>query len=193
MKLTADGSAKPGRNRSSSRRRALKRTKAPVISETHRPDEEYRVGPGRPPREYQFKPGQSGNPKGARRKPKSIMPDLRAYLGRSLNNKMKLKQGEQHQVVTLAKAGIDQLVLQFAQGDRHARRDLIALAKALSFDLTAGHDKASDHDQHPHSRERDAALIADFLRRHALETKAPQSIEAPTPSNEDGADDEIET
>jgi hypothetical protein len=32
MKLTADGSAKPGRNRSSSRRRALKHTKAPVTS-----------------------------------------------------------------------------------------------------------------------------------------------------------------
>ena len=156
-------------------------------------DAEYRVGPGHPPREYQFKPGQSGNPKGARRKPKSIVPDLRAHLERSLNNKMALKQGEQDRVVTLAKAGIDQLVLQFAQGDRHARRDLIALAKALSFDLTAGHDKASDHDPDPHSRERDAALIADFLRRHTPETKAPASIEASPSSHRDGVDDETET
>ena len=31
-------------------------------------EEEYKVGPGRPPKEYQFKPGQSGNPKGAKRK-----------------------------------------------------------------------------------------------------------------------------
>jgi hypothetical protein len=28
-------------------------------------ENEYRVGPGRPPKEFQFKPGQSGNPKGA--------------------------------------------------------------------------------------------------------------------------------
>jgi hypothetical protein len=28
-------------------------------------DGEFKVGPGRPPKEYQWKPGQSGNPKGA--------------------------------------------------------------------------------------------------------------------------------
>src|SRR6476661_1090278 len=39
--------------------------------------EEYKVGPGRPPREYQFKPGQSGNPKGAKRKPPTLLPDLK--------------------------------------------------------------------------------------------------------------------
>ena len=27
-------------------------------------DDDYKVGPGRPPQEYQFKPGQSGNPNG---------------------------------------------------------------------------------------------------------------------------------
>jgi hypothetical protein len=31
-------------------------------------EEEYRVGPGRPPREYQFKPGNPGRPKGSRNK-----------------------------------------------------------------------------------------------------------------------------
>ena len=156
------------------------------------PDAEYRVGPGHPPREHQFKPGQSGNPKGARRKPKSIVPDLRAHLESSLNNKMTLKYGDQERLVTLAKAGIDQLVLQFAQGDRHARRDLIALAKALSFDLTAG-DKTGDNDPDSHTREGDAALIADYLRRHALKTTAQHSSDAPTPSNGAGDDDEIET
>jgi Family of unknown function (DUF5681) len=170
-----------------------RRPAKPPIANTNEPDEEYRVGPGRPPREFQFKPGQSGNPKGAKRKPKSIVPDLRAYLGRSLNDKMTLKQGDQDRVVTLAKAGIEQLVLQFAQGDRHARRDLIALAKALSFDLTAGYDKASDHDPDPHSSERDAALIADYVRRHAPETKAPTPIEASSPGHRDGVDDETET
>jgi hypothetical protein len=67
--------------RSSLRRRIRdgKRSDAPPL--TSNPlDQEYRVGPGRPPREYQFKPGQSGNPKGARRKPKSIAPDLKASI-----------------------------------------------------------------------------------------------------------------
>ena len=100
--------------------------------------EEYKVGPGRPPKEFQFKPGQSGNPKGAKRKPPSATPDLKLLLERALSTKVKLKQGEKEQIVTKAAAGIEQLVNQFAKGDRHARRDLIALADKLGVDLLAG-------------------------------------------------------
>src|SRR5262245_59686207 len=32
-------------------------------------DAEYKVGPGRPPKEHQFKPGVSGNRKGRKKKP----------------------------------------------------------------------------------------------------------------------------
>src|SRR5688500_2826803 len=85
---------------------------------------EYKVGPGRPPKEFQFKPGQSGNPKGAKRKHPSITRDLKAALERALNRKVRLNQGEREQTVTMAEAGIRQLVAQFARGDRYARRDL---------------------------------------------------------------------
>jgi hypothetical protein len=105
-------------------------------------DQEYKVGPGRPPKEYQFKPGQSGNPKGAKRKPKSMAPDLKLALERALNKTIKLKQGEQQRIVTMAVAGIEQLVTQYVKGDRHARRDLIALADKLGVDLIAGHQQA---------------------------------------------------
>ena len=57
-------------------------------------DQEYKVGPGRPPREYRFKPGQSGNPKGAKRKSPSMAPDLKAALEQALNKTIKLKQGD---------------------------------------------------------------------------------------------------
>jgi hypothetical protein len=100
-------------------------------------DQEYRVGPGRPPKEYQFKPGQSGNPKGARRKPKSIAPDLKALFERALSGKVTLKQGEQEKIITKAAAGIEQLVNQFAKGDRHARRDVLTLAARFGVDLVA--------------------------------------------------------
>jgi len=111
-------------------------------AKTEPAEQEYRIGPGRPPREYQFKPGQSGNPKGAKRKPPSLEPDLKAALQQALKKKIKLKQGDKERVVTMATAGIEQLVAQYAKGDRHARRDLIALADKLGVDLMAGQQQA---------------------------------------------------
>ena len=115
-----------------------KRRDKPAVSDTDRPDQEYRVGPGRPPKEFQFKPGQSGNPKGAKRKSSSIAPDLKALFERALSQTVKLRQGEKERIVTKAAAGIEQLVNQFAKGDRHARRDLMVLADKLGVDLAAG-------------------------------------------------------
>jgi hypothetical protein len=43
---------------------------------------EYKVGPVRPPKEHQFKPGQSGNPKGAKRKAPSLIPGLKELFER---------------------------------------------------------------------------------------------------------------
>src|SRR3954452_20784804 len=111
--------------------RDRKRSNAPLSLKTDQSDQEYQVGPGRPPKEYQFKPGQSGNPKGARRKPTSIAPDLKALFERAISGKVTLTQGEQKKIITKAAAGIEQLVNQFARGDRHARRDLLVLAKTL--------------------------------------------------------------
>jgi hypothetical protein len=105
---------------------------------TATPDQQYKVGPGYPPKEHQFKPGRSGNPKGAKRKRPSIALDLKAALERALNKKIKLKQGEKEQLVSMAQAGIEQLVTQFVKGDHRARRDLIALADKLGVDLMAG-------------------------------------------------------
>jgi uncharacterized protein DUF5681 len=106
---------------------------APAASDT-----DYKIGPGHPPKEYQFKPGQSGNPKGAKRKPPSIALDLKTALERALNKTVKLRQGDKERTVSMATAGIEQLVAQYAKGDRHARRDLIALADKLCIDLIAG-------------------------------------------------------
>jgi hypothetical protein len=102
---------------------------------TQTSEPEYKVGPGRPPKEHQFKPGQSGNPKGAKRKPKPIAPDLKAALERALNERIKLKQGEKERITTMAEAGIKQLVAQFAKGNHQARRDLIVICDKLDVDL----------------------------------------------------------
>src|SRR5262245_18206378 len=117
--------------------------RAAAAAATEASDQEHKVGPGRPPKEYRFKPGQSGNPKGAKRKPKSMATDLKAALECALNKKIKLKQGERERVVTMATAGIEQLVAQFAKGDRHARRDQMALADERVGTLMAGHQQGN--------------------------------------------------
>ena len=113
---------------------------APAPTET--PEPEYKVGPGRPPKEYQFKPGQSGNPKGLKRKPKPMAPDLKAAVERALHEPIKLKQGERERTMTMAEAGIKQLVAQFVKGNHQARRDLFVYAKDLGIDLMAGQGQA---------------------------------------------------
>src|SRR6516162_8478711 len=109
---------------------------------TKTPEPEYKVGPGRPPKEYQFKPGQSGYPQGAKRKPKSMAPDLKAALERALNEPIKLKQGDRERTMTMAEAGIKQLVAQFVKGNHQVRRDLIVLADKLGVDLMPGQQQA---------------------------------------------------
>src|SRR4029077_5668306 len=84
---------------------------------------EYKVGPGRPPKEYQFKQGQSGNPKGRKRKAPSLLPDLKQLFESALNQKVKVTQGGGQRLLTMWDAGMQQLAVQFAKGDRHARRD----------------------------------------------------------------------
>jgi hypothetical protein len=157
---------------------------APAQTETS--DQEYKVGPGRPPREHQFKPGQSGNPKGAKRKPPSITLDLKALLERALDKKVTLKQGEKKQTVTMAAAGIEQLVAQYAKGDRHARRDLVALADKLGVDLMAGQHQAieealaSNHE----------AILLTYVKRQYDKVAIPSPVFAPPELLDDDPQDQ---
>ena len=161
---------------------ALVAAKLPVSEEV------YRVGPGRPPKEFQFKPGQSGNPKGARRKANSLVPDLKSLLERALNGKALLKQGEMERIVSKAAVGIEILVDQFAQGDRHARRDLMDLAQKWGVDLTAGYSQAIEKALQTSVSADDEAVLTDFLQRHGKvrdDAIEPQLTQSPDLSNED--------
>jgi hypothetical protein len=160
-----------------SRARLIARDGAATNSETNEPDHE-KVGYGRPPKEYQFKPGQSGNPKGARRKPRSIAPDLKALFERALSRKVTLRQGDQEKIITKAAAGIEQLVNQFAKGDRHARRDLLALAERLGVDLVAGQGAGLEQTVAAALSANDEALLADYVQRHAIQPDRSDEIDA---------------
>src|SRR5262245_16073050 len=152
-----------------------RRDEAASAAATATAAEEYKVGPGRPPREYQFKPGQSGNPKGAKRKPPPIALDLKLALERALNKTVKLKQGERERVVTVAVAGIEQLVAQFAKGDRHARRDLIALCDKLGVDLLAGQHQAIEEALASNHEE----ILLTYVQRQYDKVVQPSPVLAP--------------
>ena len=142
----------------------------------------YRVGPGFPPREHQFKPGHSGNPDGARKRPPSIAPDLKALLQAALSKKVTLTIGDKERVLTKAAAGIEQLVDQFARGDRYARRDLFDLADKLGLDLGASSKAALEELAGKALTAEDQALVTDFLKRRAGLTS--NEIEADTSCND---------
>jgi hypothetical protein len=103
------------------------------------PDPEYKVGPGHPPLEGQFKKGApSRNPNGRPRKDATYLPDIKKFIRDGLNKKVKARSGENQLYLTRAELGIDQLLNQFAKGDRHARKDLMDMAAKFGVDLLAG-------------------------------------------------------
>jgi Family of unknown function (DUF5681) len=102
-------------------------------------EDEYKIGPGHPPVEHQFKKGgPSPNPKGRPRKDATILPDVRKFLQDGLNKKVKVTRGEKQAFLTRAELGIEQLLNRFAKGERHAQRDLMDMAEKFGVDLLAG-------------------------------------------------------
>jgi len=170
------------------RNRARKRSDTTLSLKIEPTDQDYRVGPGRPPKEHQFKPGQSGNPAGARRKPKSIEPVLKGLLERALNAKVTLRQGEEEKIITKAAAGMEQLVNQYAKGDRHARRDLLALAERFGIDLLPGRGAGLERTVAEAVSANDKALLADYVRRHASQPAQPDEIDADDPPEQNAQD-----
>jgi hypothetical protein len=149
-------------------------------------EEDYKVGPGRPPKQHQFKPGQSGNPKGGKRKKRSLVSKLKEQFERVFSQKLKVTQGDRQRFITRWVAGLEQLSIQFAKGDRHARRDVLYFAERLGVDLLAT-TKASDETL---SADHQAILDA-YVERRMQEkaSSAPSPVPAPPELLDDAPDE----
>jgi hypothetical protein len=85
----------------------------------------------------------------------------------ALAKKVTLTIGDKERLLTRAAAGIEQLVDQFALGDRHARRDLFDLADKLGLDLAASSKAALKELTGKELAAVDKALIAAFYSRYS--------------------------
>lgn len=91
------------------------------------------VGYRRPPKQHQFKPGQSGNPKG---RPKGA-PTLQELMAKEATKHVKLKQGDKVIVVPKLEALTRRVFNTALEGDLAAARMVFQLAAGPDAPATA--------------------------------------------------------
>ena len=79
---------------------------------------DYEVGYGKPPKNRQFKPGQSGNPRGKPKRAKTPQQALEAELSKTV----RIREGNTVRRVTRLQAIMMRLVAQAASGDHKAMK-----------------------------------------------------------------------
>lgn len=85
-------------------------------------DDDYKTGPKRPPREHQFKRGQSGNPRG---RPKGHL-NVRTLLHEELSVEVGVKNGEN---IPVLRAILRRLIRKAAEGELRAIESVLARAE----------------------------------------------------------------
>jgi hypothetical protein len=107
----------------------------------------HRVGYGRPPKEHQFQPGQSGNPSGRPKGARTFKSDLRDELGEIIS----IRDGNKTVEVTKQRAIIKTLLAMAVAGDPRAIATIIgSCARAFGdddseADVEAPEDRAIMH------------------------------------------------
>jgi hypothetical protein len=134
----------------------------------------YKVGNKHPPRHTQFRPGQSGNPKG--RPPKSR--NLKNDLLHELSEPIRIREGDRHRRVSKQLGLVKALVNRGLNGDVKAIGSVFALVARL-FDDTP----ASQGEQVLEAS--DTAIIEDFIARR-LASQDPTKEPAASSRNDSG-------
>ena len=137
-----------------------------------------KVGPGQPPRDTRWKKGcASPNPSGRPRKEQSMLPDVRKAFEQALNKKVTVSSGDKKISMTRVEMGLEQLLNQFAKGDRYARRDLMEYAERLGIDFLAKYKQSIEEALTPDHQ----AILDSFLARRsgAGNESAPRVLAPP--------------
>ena len=132
----------------------------------------------RPPRRGQYKPGQSGNPRGRPKGSKNIL----TYVKEHLNKKIPIIEGGKTRTVPRAEAIAIQLVNQAAKGEPKG------LAAVMSF--TREFDAAvSDLRPNVLARAADAAVLEDIIARIRAGDPSPSQEAISGSSNADAPEE----
>lgn len=97
----------------------------------------YQVGYRKPPREYQFRLGQSGNSAGRPRAGVQAV-NLFASVDRALKKRISVLDGGQKRKVRARDALITQLLQAALRGDKSARKELLKLAEKADLARASG-------------------------------------------------------
>ena len=98
----------------------------------------YEVGYGRPPKDTQFKKGQSGNPKG---RPPAVM-DLGAAVRELLKEAITVREGDRTRTVSKAMAVIQTMVVRSLKGDPRATDQVVKMMREQRM-LTPPEDRSN--------------------------------------------------
>jgi hypothetical protein len=122
--------------------------------------DEHDVGYTRPPKQTQFKPGHSGNPKGRPKHARSFMTELLD----ELNEEIPVSEGNRTITVSKQKAIVKILVGAALGGDV---RTAVLLA---SLSIRKGNHRADDEETDPAADDRD--IVEAFLSRELKRKKS---------------------
>ena len=114
-------------------------------------NDDYEIGYKKPPKQAQFQPGQSGNPKGRPKGSKNLATDLQEELGQ----KVVITEANKKQTVTKQRAMLKTMFAKALKGDARSATVLINLILGL-------HQVKDDPDNDTALSADDAAILAAY-------------------------------
>lgn len=103
---------------------------------------DYAVGYGKPPRHTQFKPGQSGNPRGRAAGSKN----LKTLIERELDTKVTVREAGRPVTLTKRQLIVKQLIKKAIEGDHRSQQTLLKLDQELAASQRSANDNAPPPD-----------------------------------------------
>ncbi len=116
-------------------------------------NDEYQVGYAKPPKNTQFQPGKSGNPKG---RPKGAKGIATVFMEEA-NQKVSIKIGDKTVKITKLQATVKRLFQQALEGKPHAIARITEMARVIEPQMEQKPDQALSAD--------DQNILREYVKR----------------------------